>query len=156
LPDEVPTRTLEPKMSTVVYRTRCSDWRPDAIVELVGAERLVTDPIAVNTERHVAWFVVEHRNALRWADLDAFEEVGYDLFVVYWDRQRQLLYINSSDTGSLHDDLAQAVTGSTATIINGESVYRVVARVDRLVPTNVGVLEVRNRSRRFRCTSAQT
>ena len=149
LPDEVPIRTLEPKMSTVVYRTRCSDWRPRVIAEFVGAEHLVTDPIAVNSDRHVAWFVVEHRNALRWADLDAFEEVGYDLFVVYWDRQRQLLYINSSDTSSLHDDLAQAVTGSTATVINGEAVYRVMARVDRLVPTNVGVLDVRNRSRRF-------
>lgn len=149
LPDEVPVRTLAPKMSTVVYRTRCSDWRPHAIPGLVGADRLVTDPIPVNSDRHVAWFVVEHRNALRWADLDTFEEVGYDLFVIYWDRQRQLLYINSSDTSSLHDDLAQAVTGSTATVINGEAVYRAMARVDRLVPTNVGVLDVRNRSRRF-------
>lgn len=149
LPEEVPIRTLEPKMSAVVYRTRCTDWRPDAIPELVGADQLVTDPIAVNSERHVAWFVVEHREPLRWADLDVFEEIGYDLFVVYWDRERQLLYINSSDTGSLHDDLAQAVSGATATIINGEAVYRTMARVDRLVPTNVGVLDVRNRSRHF-------
>lgn len=149
LPDDIPIRTLEPKMSTVVYRTRCSDWAIDAVPEFVGPDRLVTDPIAVNAEHHVAWFVVQNRDALRWADLDALEQVSYDLFVVYWDRQRQLLYVNSSDTNSLHPDLAQAIAVDTATIVNGEAVYRTMARIDRLVPTNIGVLDVRNRSRRF-------
>ena len=65
LPDEVPIRTLEPKMSTVVYRTRCNEWQPEAIVESVGAENLVTDPIAVNEAQHVAWFVVERRQPVQ-------------------------------------------------------------------------------------------
>jgi superfamily II DNA or RNA helicase len=149
LPDEVPIRTLAPKMSTVVYRTRCAAWTPEAVVAVVGAEALVTDPIAVNEEHHVAWFVVERRQPVQWADLDTFEEVTYDLFVIYWDRQRQLLYVNSSDKASTHDDLAQAVTEATAELIKGEAAYRVMAGVHRLVPTNVGVLDVRSRSRRF-------
>lgn len=149
LPDEVPIRTLEPKMSTVVYRTNCTEWTPEAIVGLVGAENLITDPIAVNEDHHVAWFVVERRQPVQWADLDSFEEVSFDLFVVYWDRARQLLYLNSSDKGSTHNDLAQTVSAGTANLIKGEAAYRVMARVDRLVPTNVGVLDVRSRSRRF-------
>jgi superfamily II DNA or RNA helicase len=149
LPDEVPIRTLEPKMSTVVYRTRCTEWQPGSIVEFVGAENLVTDPIAINDAQHVAWFVVERRQPVQWADLDSFEEIAFHLFVVYWDRTRQLLYINSSDTGSMHDDLANVVSADTAELIRGEAAYRVMAHVDRLVPTNVGVLDVRSRSRRF-------
>lgn len=149
LPDEVPIRTLAPKMSTVVYRTRCTEWQPEAMVEFVGAESLITDPIAVNEAQRVAWFVIERRQPVQWADLDSLEEVAFHLFVVYWDRTRQLLYINSSDTGSTHNDLAQAVSDGTAELISGEAAYRVMARVDRLVPTNVGVLDVRSRSRRF-------
>lgn len=149
LPDEVPIRTLEPKMSAVVYRTRATGWAPEALAEVVGVDNLVTDPIAVNEDDHVAWFVVERREAVQWADLDDLQEVTYDLFVLYWDRQRQLLYVNSSDKGSTHDELAQAISRGTAELIKGEAAYRVMARVNRLVPTNVGVLDVRSRSRRF-------
>ncbi|UGS36766.1 hypothetical protein DSM104329_03176 [Capillimicrobium parvum] len=149
LPDEVPIRTLEPKMSAVVYRTRCAGWSPEALPDLVGVENLVTDPIAINEEDHVTWFVVERREPVQWADLDDMVEITYDLFVLYWDRQRQLLYVNSSDKGSTHDDLARAISAGTAELIKGEAAYRVMARVNRLVPTNVGVLDVRSRSRRF-------
>ena len=149
LPDEVPIRTLEPKMSAVVYRTRCTNWTPEALPDVVRVDNLVTDPIAINEDDHVAWFVVERREPVQWADLDDMEEITYDLFVLYWDRSRQLLYVNSSDKGSTHDDLAQAISGGTAELIKGEAAYRVMARVNRLVPTNVGVLDVRSRSRRF-------
>lgn len=149
LPEEVPIRTLAPKMSTVVFRTRCQDWNPQRALSVFGVERMLTDPIAVNEERHVAWFVIEQRASVVWAELENVEEVTYELYVLYWDSDRRLLYVNSSNTDSLHEDLALAVTAETADLVKGEDVYRVMANVERLVPTNVGVLDVRDRSRRF-------
>lgn len=148
-PEEITLRNLEPKMSTVVYRTRCEDWRPDGILEVFPAETLLTMPIAVNQRYHVAWFVTEEVTPVRWGNLRTVEEVTHHLYVLYWDQTRQLLYINSSNTDSVYPELAVAVAGEEAERVVGEKVYRVMAHLARLVPTNIGVLDTRNRSRRF-------
>ena len=149
LPDEVSLRNLEPKMSTVVYKTSTTTWDPQTVLDMYEEEQLLTLPIAVNQTARVAWFVTEIRTPVRWGDLRTVEEVTFDLYVLYWDETRQLLYINSSNNGSTHEALAKAVCGDSATRITGESVYRVMAQVHRLVPTNVGLLDIYKRSRRF-------
>jgi superfamily II DNA or RNA helicase len=149
LPEEVSLRNLEPKMSTVVYRTATQSWNPSALVELFGEEQLLTIPIAVNEQAHVAWFVTETRSPVQWGDLRVVEEVAYGLYVLYWNEEKQRLYINSSNNKSAHEALARAVCGDNVKHVAGETVYRVMARISRLVPTNVGLLDIRNRSRRF-------
>ncbi len=145
--DTVSIRNLLPKMSAVAYRTECTNWKPNKARELFG--RLLTEEIIINQAEAVAWFVSENRTPVRWGHLRTVEELSYDLYVLYWDDQQQILYINSSTTKSLHEKLAKAVCGESATRITGEKVYRLLAEVKRLVPTNVGVLDVRNASRRF-------
>lgn len=149
IPDEVPIRTLTPKMSTVVYRTDCGTWNPEGALDVFSEERMLTSSLAVNRQKHVAWFVTEERTPVRWGNLKTVEEVAYHLYVLYWDSNNGLLYINSSNTDSVYSKLAQAVCGDSAQIIKGEGIYRVMARVNRLVPTNVGLIDVRSRARRF-------
>lgn len=149
LPDEVAMRSLLPKMSTVVYKTSGTTWNPHGVLEVFPAEDLLTSPIAINERDHVAWFVTEQRQPVKWGELRTVEEVAHHLYVVYWDAAANLLYINSSNKGSRHVELATAIGGGGSTRITGENVYRVMAGIARLVPTNVGVLDVRNRSRRF-------
>ena len=149
LPEEIAVRSLLPKMSTVVYRTRVENWDVAGIHRLYPEERLLTVPIAVNERDHVTWFVTETRTPVRWAELQTVEETAYHLYVVYWNQAQQLLFINSSNNDSLHEALAAAICGDGVERITGENVYRVMAGIARLVPTNVGLLDVRNRSRRF-------
>lgn len=86
---------------------------------------------------------------MKWGELQTVEEVSYHLYVIYWDSTRGLLYINSSNKSSIHQELAEAVAGANTRRVTGEAVYRVMAGLARLVPTNVGVLDTRNRNRRF-------
>ena len=148
-PEVVSLRNLAPKMSTVVYRTRLDEWSPESVIDIFPEDWLLTYPIPVNQRDRVAWFVTKEVFPVRWGDLQTVEEISYHLYVLYWDERRQLLYINSSNTDSVYPDLAKAVCGESATRITGEAVYRAMAQLARLVPTNVGVLDVRNRSRRF-------
>ena len=60
-----------------------------------------------------------------------------------------LLYINTSQLELLHEDLAQAVCGEDVRRVEGEQVYRALGELQRPTPTNVGVIDLRNRSRRF-------
>lgn len=149
LPDEVTLRSLLPKLSTVVYRAPSEHWEPQNIVEFFGVENLLTTPIGLNSEAGVAWCVVEFRDHVRWGDLKTIEEVSYQLYVLYFDRTNKLLYINNSANDGVFEDLAVAVLGQGAERFTGSTVYRVMADIDRLMPTNVGVLDAHDQFRRF-------
>ncbi|MFI6739138.1 DEAD/DEAH box helicase [Nonomuraea sp. NPDC050451] len=148
-PEEVSIKSVLPKMSAVAYRTGCQDWTPTNVYQVFPEENLLTYPIAVNRRDRVLWFVTQEQAPVQWGQLPAVEEVVHHLYVMYWDEAHDLLYINSTNNDSLHEDLATAVCGQTADRITGKRIYRVMGGIDRLVPTNVGVLDVRNRNRRF-------
>lgn len=149
LPDEVALRSLLPKLSTVVYKAPTAEWDPQAVVDHFGEANLYTNPIGFNSAAGVAWCVVERRTRVRWGDLKTIDEVSYELFVLYFDATRRLLYINNSANDGVFEDLAAAVLGEGAVRFHGTTVYRVMADIQRLVPTNVGVLDARNQFRRF-------
>ena len=149
LPDDIAIQSLLPKMSTVVYRTQAEPWDVEGVLRSFAEDRLLTHPLPVNERDHVVWFVTEDRSPVRWGELATVEDVAHNLFLIYWDEAHGLLFINSSDNTSLHEALARAVGGETATRVTGETVYRVMANIARLVPTNVGVLDVRSYVRRF-------
>jgi superfamily II DNA or RNA helicase len=149
LPDEVALRSLLPKLSTVVYRAPTSQWEPQNLLEHFGEEKVLTLPIGLNAQAGVAWCVLEIRQDVRWGDIKTFEDVTYELYVLYFDAKRRLLYINNSANDGVFQELAEAVVGTGAVRFTGSTVYRVMADIDRLVPTNVGVIDAHDQFRRF-------
>jgi superfamily II DNA or RNA helicase len=143
------TRTIAPKMSAVVFETSCEEWDPAAITDVIPASDILTTPLPVNHAANVVWFVRRSRQDVPWVDGPGVEDVVHDLFVLHWDRETQLLYINHSANDGVNADLAAAVTGGTSSLIDGERVYRAMGEMQRAVPTNVGVLDIYSRSRRF-------
>jgi superfamily II DNA or RNA helicase len=149
LPEGISLRNLAPTMAAIAYRTSATTWNPQAILSLYDEDDLVTLPIGVNEQGHVAWFVVESSDAVSWGDLGTLADRTYHLYVFYWDESNQMLYINSSNKTSVHEALAKAVCGDSVNRISGQDVYRAYSGIQRPVPINVGVLDIRNRSRRF-------
>ena len=148
VPDEVAMRSLQPKMSTVVYRAEQLQWNPDAIYELFG-EGLLTRQIAINERDYVVWFVTAEQMPVSWGQFSNFNEIVYNLFVVHAQPDKGLLYINSSNNESLHREVAEAIGGRDVSLIRGDVVYRVLHPIMRRVPINVGLLDAVNRNRRF-------
>jgi hypothetical protein len=149
VPTEVAMRSIQPKMSTVVYRSPNLQWNPEAVRSVFAEEDLLTKQIAVNGAQHVLWFVTAERIPVPWGEFTTFTEMVHHLYVVHCDLEAGLLYINSSYKDSVHEALARAVGGADVVLIKGDVVYRVLGRVQRRVPTNVGVLDAVNRNRRF-------
>jgi superfamily II DNA or RNA helicase len=149
LPEEVTLRNLLPKMSATVFRTPTDDWSPHNLTQFFGEANLLTRPIGLNQTAGVAWCVVRHQEMVRWGNLRTIEQVTYELFVLYFDKEHQLLYINSSENSGVFQELAESIAGEPVTRFTGPSVYRVLAGIERLVPTNVGVLDVQSQFRRF-------
>lgn len=149
VPHEVAMRSIHPKMSTVTYRsTKPLAWNPESIYDLFE-DRLLTTRIGINNKDKVAWWVSREATPVRWGDFSSFNELVHHLHVVHVDASAGFLYINSTNNDSMHEDIAKAVGGDDVTLVKGETVYRILSKVKRRVPTNVGLLDSVNRNRRF-------
>lgn len=147
-PTDVPVGLLEPKMSAVAFPTDADDWNPGAALGVYG-ERVLDGVVSVTRDGDLAWFVVEEPLALRWGRIPALRVNGYDLVVMYLDRRHGLLFVYGSDTKKDYSPLAGAVLGEQVAILNGPKTFRVFGGVDRVIPTNVGLLDSRDRDARF-------
>lgn len=127
---------IRPKTSTVIYRCGDFEWKHFK----KGLKR--------DTKVHRCWpsrdrdllvFVTRTRLPIEWATIKETTDEIWDLFILYYDKARKLLFIHSSQKRSLHSDLAKAVGGDNARIIEGEQVFKVMHGISRLVLYNVGL-----------------
>ncbi len=146
--DGIPLQTLYPKMSTVVYRTDCNEWRPQNIDEAIPFTSIFTGP-ALNDEKRLAVFVTRDELPIRWSSTKVVVDVEWNLYLIHWDKDANLLYINSSKSKDLHEKLAHAVCGDSATRVLGEKVYRVLDGIKRLMLTNLGLSSTLGRHIRY-------
>ncbi|MFI7219972.1 DEAD/DEAH box helicase [Micromonospora maritima] len=148
-PEDISVSLLEPKMSAIAYRAPDDNWQPERAVDLYGEERLVDGRVSIGAESSVAWFVLEKRGDVRWGSIQALEQLTYELIVMYFDEGRRLLYIHGSDNSGDYHELAETVLGEGCQPIKGPLTFRVLAHLDRLIPTNVGLLDARDHFNRF-------
>jgi hypothetical protein len=148
-PDEVTTPSLEPKMSAIAHRAPIPSWNPEAALDHYGLDRVLDGRIAIGAQTTLAWFVLEHRDDVPWGDIRTLGQLTYELIVMYFDQHKRILYIHSSENNSNYADLAEAVLGEGTTPFTGPNTFRVLAHLDRLIPTNVGLLDARDHVNRF-------
>jgi hypothetical protein len=147
IPQDIPLQNILPKMSTVVYRTQGGRWRPDQIASVVGENRLYAGP-TVNEREQVLMFVTRTFEPVPWGDLKAVYNTIWDLYLLHWDADRRLLFINSSRS-DYHESLAKAVAGPDAVLVRGETVFRVLQGIKWPILMNLGLSHAVNRAVRF-------
>lgn len=143
---DIPLQTLEPKMNAVVYRTNCDGWEP------LRAEDLYSPGVylgmKVNPHQRVAIFVTRSEEQAGWTTAQHATNVTWDLHMMHWDPDSQLLYISSSIKGP-YDRLAKAVCGEAARRVEGEEVFRSLHGFNRLILRNLGLTHHQGRGVRY-------
>ncbi|MFD2262819.1 DEAD/DEAH box helicase [Lacibacterium aquatile] len=143
---DIPLQTLEPKMNAVVYRTGCNGWEP------LRAEDLYSPGVylgmKLNPHQRVAIFVTRSEEQAGWTTAQHATNIIWDLHMMHWDPDRQLLYISSSTKGP-YDRLAKTVCGDTARRIEGEEVFRCLHGFNRLILRNLGLTHHQGRGVRY-------
>lgn len=148
VPEQLALQNVLPKMSAVVCRTKCQYWRPDAICELVKEEQLFAGP-ATHPQEHVTLFITCEQEDVSWGEVKDLRNTSWHLYLLYWDSGRQLLFVNSSNNETLHDELAKAVCGDDVELIRGERVFRCLSGINRLILMNLGLSHTISRNVRF-------
>ena len=78
--------------------------------------------------------VTVRRVALAWTNVEDLFSWEWELYVVIWSPEQNLLFINSSTNSGEYKALAKAVAGETATLISGQQVFRHLCRRESAAP----------------------
>lgn len=147
-PVEIPLQNILPKMSAVAYRTRCRNWKPKGVLEAVEESQLHTKP-SVNHKHKVLLFVTCEKTPITWGSVKEIRNTTWNLYLMHWDAKQGLLFINSSNNDSAHEELAKAVAGDDVELIRGEQVFRSLHGVKRPILMNLGLKHSLSRAVRF-------
>jgi superfamily II DNA or RNA helicase len=127
---------LRPKTSTVAYRVQ--NFQPELFQRgLRTSSRL--HRAWISKERNLCVVITRTPLPIDWARVKEVTDEVWDLFILSFDSELNVLFINSSVTSSLHGDLARAVSGKTAYLLSGEIMFRALSGFSRLVFHNVGL-----------------
>ncbi len=133
---KLPLPNIRPKMSTVIYQVTKTKWSPKNFVQALPKDVEVIHDI--NSQKNVLVFVTKSKTPIEWGKIKELSNTIWDLYVVYWDSEQDLLFINSSNNKSLHQKLADSVC-NTASLVKGDKIFRCYQGVNRLVLQNVGL-----------------
>ncbi len=148
-PKEIPLQNIRPAMSTVIYNTKCKDWKPENWPEGFKGIHLDRVQSDINSQTSTLVIITARKVSIDWAQIKDIYNWDWELFVVFWDKEQNLLFINSSSNIGHFQNLAKAVAGDDVNIVREVPVFRCFGGVNRLKLQNVGLIEQLGRLIRY-------
>lgn len=137
----IPVKELNPSASTVVYRTTCANWTPKRFKLGRSAGRFDQLSHAINDKDCTLVVITASRKPVPWTDVAVVQDYAWDMYLAYWDRELQLLFIHGSNNNGEFKDLAKSLCGNDVSIVVDPVVYRVFHGIKRMLLINVGLDE---------------
>lgn len=136
----IPLQEIRPAFSTVVYRNDTTEWNPTNFEEgIPGYENYDYKFSDINRKKKVIVILLGCKKPVDWSKSKDVYNVEWDVYIIYWETKNNLLFINSSEKGSLHRDLAYSIIGEDAILINDKDVFKSLHQIDRLKVFNLGL-----------------
>jgi superfamily II DNA or RNA helicase len=148
-PDNFPIQSIKHPLSTIIYKTKEKSWKPALYKHGLNKEEsfeyLYSD---YNQPEEVLVIIVGLKSYVKWARVEDFTSVNFDVIICHFDRDSQLLFIHASNTNSYYEKLAHAILPESV-LLKGEEMFRVFSGVNRLRLHNLGLREPMGRARNF-------
>jgi superfamily II DNA or RNA helicase len=141
-PKDIPIQSLCPALSTVIYKTKCEEWTPDNYLKgLLGADSFEKKFHDINVESRTLIIITVRKVPVEWTKVEEVFNWDWNLYVVFWDKEQNLLFINNSSNSGDFKKLAQAVAGDDVEMIKGEPLFRCFGNITRITFKNIGLSE---------------
>ncbi|MFV8387317.1 DEAD/DEAH box helicase, partial [Vibrio parahaemolyticus] len=128
---------LTPSISTTVYRMRFASWTPSKFQKFSQKQFQIVDSV-LNDEQDTLIFSVKSYLPVGWTSSKELFDESWDLYIAYYDKNTDLLFIHSSAKDGLVKKLVKLIA-KDASQIQGEHVFRSLAGLKRLKLQNVGL-----------------
>lgn len=125
---------LRPTMSTLIYEA--DEFRPKKFFEGLP-DTLTVERAWLHVESDTLFFVTVAEPYIKWTRSKSVRDRQWALFVLHYDPKRKFLYLSSSDKSSEFKGVAKAV--GAGNLVNGETIFRSLGRIARLLFQNIGL-----------------
>lgn len=147
---KIPFQSLKPSLSTVVYKNHTNEWFPSNFKEgISGVDDLDYLFPDINREQKILVIITGKKQGIDWGYSRDIYDILWNLYVIHWDTKNNLLFINSSDNAGMYPELARAVIGETAELIDKIDVFKAFYGIERVRLQNVGLKEFLGRNVTF-------
>lgn len=148
-PDKFPIQAIKHPLSTIIYQAKSDKWKPlnykEGINGIDNYQYIFSD---YNKEQEILLVIIGKRTTVKWARVQDFESVDWDIIVCFFDKQTNLLYLHASNTNSYYKSLVQSIC-LDAELLKGQNIFRCFANINRIRLHNVGVREPMGRAMNY-------
>lgn len=145
---------LSPKVSTVIYKTKNSEWEPKNFIKIINKSNYLVDK-TINKEETILIFSLKTYNKVNWSFSEDLMDIIWELYIVYFDKANKLLYIHSSGQDTNISRLAKFIT-EDPTLISGDKIFRTMYGIKRMKLQNVGLNKASKNLRFMMYTGSDT
>ncbi len=136
----VPFQEIRPAFSSVVYKNQTDDWFPmNFKAGIKGYENYEYKFHDLNRNKKTLIVFLGNKKPVDWGSFNDVYNIEWDIYIVYWEQSKNLLFIHSSDKGSHYKELANAIIGDNSILIKDEDVFRTFYNIDRVKLFNLGL-----------------
>ena len=157
---KIPFQNIRFALSTVVYKNNFNQEAPNLNIEetynlknykngIKGYENLEYKFSDYNKSAKTLVLITAGKSEVEWVNYKEVFGLNWQLTVLYYDEETNLLFIHSSDKSSMYKDLANAVLQDNALMINQLDIFKSFYDIKRVSLQNVGLKEFLNRKIRF-------
>ncbi len=147
---KIPFQSLNPALSTVVYKNHTDTWFPLNFEEgIPGVDELDYLFFDINRENETLIIITGKKQRIDWGNSREIYDIVWTLYVIHWYTRNNLLFINASDNAGQYPELAKAIIGQDAEIINKLNVFKAFHGIERVRLQNVGLKEFLGRNKTF-------
>lgn len=127
---------LLPKSSTVVYEA--DQFYPSEFYKpFLNAEKVKW--AWITNDKKTVFFVTFQNPKVKWTKSSQVTNRDWEIYLAHFIDSRKLIFIHSSDTSTLNNELASALTKGNANIVQGDVVFRSLGKINRLTFQKVGL-----------------
>ncbi|RSR41056.1 helicase, partial [Acinetobacter baumannii] len=112
-------------------------WRPERFSEFGSKQFQIVDSV-INDEQNTLVFSVKSYLPVGWTSSRELFDESWDLYIAFYDKNTDLLFIHSSSKDGLVKRLVQLIA-EDAIQVQGEYIFRALANLKRLKLQNVGL-----------------
>lgn len=136
----IPYQDIKPAFSAVVYKNHTNEWSPREFYKgIKGYEDYDNKFFDINSKKQTLVVFLGSKKNVDWGNFKDVYNIEWNVFIVYWQQNTNLLFIHSSEKGSEFKDLAKAIIGDDATLVKDQDVFKSFYNLNRIKLFNVGL-----------------
>lgn len=149
---KIPFQNIRFALSTVVYKNLNLDNGFDLLNFKAGISKY--DELEYkfhdyNTAENTVVIITASKTEVEWVNYKEVFGLNWQLIVLYYNEDQNLLFIHSSDKKSMYGELANSILNGNTALVKELPIFKSFYGVNRVSLQNVGLKEFLNRKIRF-------